>query len=226
MIWNHGKAILEALLLASPEPLSLKRIAEVIGLDEKDARILVEDLSKEYEQPGRGLHIREMAGGYVLTTRPEYAEYVEQLLQPKARGLSHAALETLAIIAYRQPITKAEMEGVRGVKVDHAVQTLVERGLVREVGRKDAPGRPVLYGTTQQFLQYFGLKDLSELPPLELDTSDAQLILKQHRSRVQGQATLLTSEGAAEPPTPEASDMDKLEQESAHQQVDEEDRAS
>ena len=178
MIWNHGKAILEAILLASPEPLSVKKIAEVIGLDEKDARILVEDLRKEYQQPGRGLYVQEMGGGWVLTTRPEYVEYVERLNTPKGKGLSHAALETLAIIAYRQPITKAEIEGVRGVKVDRSVETLIERRLVKEVGRKEAPGRPMLYGTTKEFLQYFGLKDLADLPPLSVDTSDAQLILR------------------------------------------------
>lgn len=178
MIWNHGKAILEAILLASPEPLSVKRIAEVIGLDEKDARILVDDLKKEYSQPGRGLLLQELAGGYVLTTRPEYGEYVEKLLAPKGKGLSHAALETLAIVAYRQPITKAEIEGVRGVKVDRSIETLLERGLIRDVGRKEGPGRPILYGTTKEFLTYFGLKDLSELPPLSVDTSDAQLILR------------------------------------------------
>lgn len=178
MIWNHGKAILEAILLASPEPLSVKRIAEVIGLDEKDARILVDDLKKEYSQPGRGLLLQELAGGYVLTTRPEYGEYVEKLLAPKGKGLSHAALETLAIVAYRQPITKAEIEGVRGVKVDRSIETLLERGLIRDVGRKEGPGRPILYGTTKDFLTYFGLKDLSDLPPLSVDTSDAQLILR------------------------------------------------
>ncbi|HEY8347801.1 MAG TPA: SMC-Scp complex subunit ScpB [Symbiobacteriaceae bacterium] len=178
MIWKHGTAILEAILLASPEPLTIRRIAEVMGLEEREARILMEDLRKQYDQPGRGLCIREMAGGYVLTTRPEYAEYVERLLQPKSRGLSHAALETLAIIAYRQPITKPEIEAIRGVKVDRVVEMLLERRLIREVGRKDAPGRPVLYGTTQEFLQYFGLRDLSELPPVSLDTSDAGLILK------------------------------------------------
>jgi segregation and condensation protein B len=196
MIWNHGKAILEAILLASPEPLSVKRIAEVMGLDEKDARILVEDLRKEYQQPGRGLYIQEMAGGYVLTTRPEYADYVEKLVQPRGKGLSHAALETLAIIAYRQPITKAEIEGVRGVKVDRAVETLLERRLIREVGRKEAPGRPVLYGTTREFLQYFGLKDLSELPPVSVDTADAGLILKQ-RGEQGPQPTFLDEDRAS-----------------------------
>jgi len=180
MIWNHGKAILEAILLAAPDPLPLKRISEVMGLDEKDARILVDDLRKEYQQPGRGLYVQEIAGGYVLTTRPEYAEYVEKLLQPRGRGLSHAALETLAIVAYRQPITKAEIEGVRGVSVDRSIETLLERRLVRELGRKESPGRPVLFGTTKEFLQYFGLRDVSELPSLTVDTSDAALILKTH----------------------------------------------
>lgn len=178
MIWNHGQAILEAILLASPEPLTIKRIAEVMGMGEKDARILMEDLQKEYQQPGRGLYIQEVAGGFALTTRPEYAEYVEKLLQPRGKGLSHAALETLAIIAYRQPITKAEIEGVRGVKVDRSIETLLERRLIKELGRKDAPGRPMLYGTTKDFLQYFGLRDVSDLPPLAIDTSDSQLILK------------------------------------------------
>lgn len=177
MIWNHGKAILEAILLASTEPLTIKRIAEVIGLDEKDARILMEDLSAEYQQPGRGLRIHEMAGGFVLTTRPEYAEFVDRLLQPRSRGLSHAALETLSIIAYRQPITRAEIEGVRGVKVDRALETLVDRRLVVEVGRKEAPGRPVLYGTTKEFLQYFGLNDIKDLPPISLEDAQPGLIL-------------------------------------------------
>jgi segregation and condensation protein B len=177
MIWNHGKAILEAILLASTEPLTVRKIAEVIGLDEKDSAILIDDLRKEYQQPGRGLYIQEMAGGYVLTTRPEYAAYVEKLIQPKSRGLSHASLETLAIIAYRQPITRAEIEGVRGVKVDRSLEPLVDRKLIRELGRKEAPGRPVLYGTTREFLHYFGLSDLKGLPPITVDTSEAGLIL-------------------------------------------------
>lgn len=179
MTWNYGMAILEAILLASAEPLSIKRIAEVIGLDEKDAVILVEDLRQEYLQKGRGITIAEIAGGFVLTTRPEYADYVDKLLQPRNKGLSHAAIETLAIIAYRQPITRAEVEAVRGVKIDRSLETLMERNLIKEVGRREAPGRPILYGTTREFMQYFGLKDLSELPKLELDTSDSGLIHKQ-----------------------------------------------
>jgi len=198
MIWNHGKAILEAILLASPEPLSIHRIGEVMGLDEKDAGILMDDLRKEYQQPGRGLHIQEIAGGFVLTTRPDYAEYVEKLLQPKGKGLSHAALETLAIVAYRQPVTKAEIEGVRGVKADRSIETLVERRLIKEVGRKETPGRPMIYGTTPDFLQYFGLRDISDLPPLSLDTSDAQLILKAQDKVAAPDVELLVNTGSGD----------------------------
>jgi segregation and condensation protein B len=179
MTWNYGRAILEAILLASPEPLPVKRISDVMGLDERDVRHLIDDLRKDYQQPGRGLYLTEMAGGLVLTTRPEFADYVEKLLQPRHKGLSHAGLETLAIIAYRQPITKAEIEAVRGVSVDSALETLLEKRMIREVGRKESPGRPILYGTTREFMQYFGLKDLSDLPQLEVDTSDAALILRQ-----------------------------------------------
>ncbi|MCG0239038.1 MAG: SMC-Scp complex subunit ScpB [Firmicutes bacterium] len=167
MIWDFGKAVVEALLLASPEPLTAARIAEVLGVEEREARILIDDLRRDYQAPGRGLAIREVAGGYQLVTRPELADYVERLLAPKGRGLSPAALETLAIIAYRQPITRAEIEAVRGVSVERILDNLLERRLIREVGRRDGPGRPILYGTTQEFLTYFGLKDLSELPPVE-----------------------------------------------------------
>jgi segregation and condensation protein B len=184
MIWDYGKAVLEAIMLASPEPLTVKKIAEVMGLDEKDARILVDDLRKEYQQPGRGLYVQEMAGGYVLTTRPEYAPFVEKLLAPRGKGLSHAALETLSIIAYRQPVTKAEIEGVRGVNVDRAVETLLERRLVKEMGRKDSPGRPMLFGTTNEFLQYFGLNALGDLPPMAIDTSEAGLIQRAAKEEI------------------------------------------
>jgi segregation and condensation protein B len=197
--WTHGMAILEALLLASPEPLTLRRIAEVIGLDEKDAKILLNDVIKDYQEQGRGLVVKEIAGGFLLTTRADLSPYVEKLLAPRARGLSHSALETLSIIAYRQPITRAEIEGVRGVNVDRPIQSLLERRLIQEVGRKETPGRPVLYGTTKEFLAYFGLASLEDLPPLNLDTSQAGLI-------VDTGAAALAPEPAAEPsaePAPE-----------------------
>lgn len=178
MKWTHGMAILEALLLASPEPLTLRRIAEVIGLDEKDGRLLLDDLIRAYAEAERGLVIKEIAGGYLLTTRADLAPFVERLVAPRARGLSHAALETLSIIAYRQPVTRAEIEGVRGVKVDRSLESLSERRLIQEVGRKETPGRPLLYGTTKEFLAYFGLASIEDLPPLNLDTSQAGLIVE------------------------------------------------
>lgn len=166
MIWLQGKAIIEALLFVSDGPLPLKRIAEVVGLDEVTAREIIDALKKDFQQPGRGLVLKEAAGGFVLATRPEVADFVEKLLTPRGTGLSHAALETLAIIAYKQPVTQREIEQIRGVSVDSSLSTLVERRLVREMGRKDAPGRPVLYGTTKDFLLYFGLRDIGDLPPL------------------------------------------------------------
>ncbi len=178
MIWDHGKGILEALLHASPDPLPLKTIGAVIGLDEKEARLLVEDLRAEYQGSGRGLMLREVAGGYQLVTKPEFASYVERLLTPRGKGLSHAALETLAIIAYRQPITKAEVEAVRGVNSERVVEGLCERRLVREVGRREGPGRPHLYGTTTEFLTYFGLKDLKDLPQVEPQDEGGHSLLR------------------------------------------------
>lgn len=176
MIWEHGKAVVEALLLAAPEPLSVTRLAELLGVEEREVRLLLDDLRADCRAPGRGVQVREVAGGFQLVTKPDFADYVEKLLQPRPRGLSTAALETLAIIAYRQPITKAEIEAVRGVNVDGVVSVLVERGLVRELGRKEAPGRPLLFGTSQDFLAYFGLKSLDDLPPVEPAAQGGSLV--------------------------------------------------
>lgn len=194
MLWNHGKAILEALLLAAPEPLTPARIAEVIGIEEREVRILVDDLRREYTQPGRGLMVREVAGGFQLVTRPELADYVERLLQPRGRGLSHAALETLAIIAYRQPVTKGQIEAVRGVNVDRLVDSLLERRLIKELGRKEAPGRPILYGTTRDFLTYFGLKSLADLPPVAPEEEGRSLLDRLPADAEMGEAEAATAE--------------------------------
>lgn len=166
MPWPQGKAIVEALLLASPEPLSLRRLAEVMEMDERSARTLIDDLRLEYEATSRGIVLQEVAGGYQLVTNPACAAWVEKLVAPRASSLSHAALETLAIIAYRQPVTRGDVEQLRGVNADGAIRTLLQRRMIKEVGRREVPGRPILYGTTKEFLLYFGLKDLSELPAL------------------------------------------------------------
>ena len=164
---------LEALLFVSGEPLPAERMARVLGVPEAVVRDALQRLAAACRAPGRGLELVEVAGGWQLVTRPEYARAVEELLRPRRQALSRAALETLAIIAYRQPVTRAEIEAIRGVQSEAGLRTLLERGLIREVGRKEAPGRPILYGTTPLFLQQFGLRDLSELPPPEQFRLDA-----------------------------------------------------
>ncbi|MDW7674528.1 MAG: SMC-Scp complex subunit ScpB [Bacillota bacterium] len=167
MFPKESKAIIEALLLVAYEPLTISKIAEVLELSEEDIEELIAELIESYNLEGRGFRIMNVAGGYQLTTRPEHAEYIEKLYQPVATGLSKASLETLAIIAYKQPITRSEIEVIRGVKVDRSLTTLSEKELIKEVGRKEGPGKPILYGTTNEFLQHFGLISLDELPSVE-----------------------------------------------------------
>lgn len=156
---------LECLLLASGGPVPLRRLAQALQCPEEEAESLLAELERHYE--GRGLMVQRVAGGYQLCTRPEYADYVTRLVAAQPEPLSRAALETLAVVAYRQPVTRAEVEAVRGARSDHHLRKLAERNLVREVGRKPGPGSPILYGTTELFLRHFGLNDLSDLPPLE-----------------------------------------------------------
>jgi segregation and condensation protein B len=162
------QAALEALLFASDAPLELARIAEVLHVAPDEARAAVEALRQACEASGRGLAVAEVAGGYRLVTRPELAPVLLRLqrLRLKSR-LSRAALETLAIVAYRQPISRPEIEQLRGVNADAVVTHLLERRLVRVVGRRETPGRPILYGTTRDFLEHFGLRELAELPPFD-----------------------------------------------------------
>lgn len=164
---RKNRAALECLLFVGGRPVSPVALARTLKISEREVEELVRELQELYEREGHGLQIRKVAGGYQMCTRPEYAAYIEELLKPELPSLSRAALETLAIIAYRQPITKAEIERLRGVKVDGVLANLLSRGLVKEVGRKDTPGRPILYGTTPLFLEHFGLESLKELPPLE-----------------------------------------------------------
>lgn len=159
---------LEALLFASDTPLPVERVSEVLEISLGDARLAVDSLRAACEEPGRGLAVVEVGGGIRLVTRPEHATVLMglQRLRLKSR-LSRAAVETLTIIAYRQPISRPEIEQLRGVGTESVLTHLLERRLVRVVGRKATPGRPVLYGTTREFLEHFGLRDLEELPPFE-----------------------------------------------------------
>jgi segregation and condensation protein B len=160
---------LEALLFASDAPLPVERAAEVLEVAPGDARAAVDALRAACEEPGRGLAVVEVGGGIRLVTRPEHAPVLMSLqrLRLKSR-LSRAAVETLTIVAYRQPISRPEIEQLRGVGTESVLTHLLERRLVRVVGRKATPGRPVLYGTTREFLEHFGLRNLEELPPFEL----------------------------------------------------------
>jgi segregation and condensation protein B len=160
-------ATLEALLFASPDPLPRERLAELLPeLSAEELAAALAALRARYASPESGLMLDEVAGGFRLATRPEVADTLARLSAVRPSRLSRPALETLAIIAYRQPITKAEVEAVRGVNIDGVLKTLGERGLIRILGRKREPGRPMLYGTSKAFLEYFGFQDLSELPTL------------------------------------------------------------
>ncbi len=173
--------IVEALLFATDEPLSLRQLIDIHALiAEKEPRRkvttevlldIMEKLNAEYEQAGRAFRIVKIAGGYQFATRPEYGVWLGAMVKEKSkRKLSVFALESLAVIAYKQPVTKPEIEAIRGVNADYVLRTLLERNLVSIVGRAATPGRPLLYGTTKDFLKHFGINDLSDLPkPREID---------------------------------------------------------
>lgn len=171
MEYKEARAAIEAMVFASPRPVTAREMGEILGIDPRTADAIVDDLRREYDQEGRGMQIVFVAGGYQMATRPAHADYIARLNVGTRQALSRPALETVAMIAYKQPITRAELETIRGVRVDGVLSTLIERGLVRPVGRKKAPGRPVLYGTTPEFLRWFGLASLDDLPPIQGDAA-------------------------------------------------------
>ncbi|MBH8601729.1 SMC-Scp complex subunit ScpB [Thermoactinomyces sp. CICC 23799] len=163
------KAVMEGLLFAAGEEgMSIKELADVTGLEKHEVEQCLHDLRVDYKEQQRGIQIVKVAQVYQMTTLPEHAPYFEKMAQaPNRSRLSRAALETLAIIAYRQPITRVEIEEIRGVKSERVLQVLSRKGLIREAGRAEGAGRPILYGTSKDFLDYFGLNDIEELPPPE-----------------------------------------------------------
>jgi len=164
---SEQRRAVEALVLASPEPVSPARLAELVpGATQAEARALVEELNAEYAEQGRAFQIASAAGGFRLQTLPEFAELVQQLQPTRPLRLSRAALETLAIVAYRQPVTRTEVENVRGVDAGAVIKSLLDRHLVRIAGHREVPGRPLLYATTRRFLEVFGLEKLEDLPTL------------------------------------------------------------
>jgi len=162
------KSILECLIFTSETPLTLDKIKGILeDIPKKELKQLIEELMQEYQDLKRGIFIREVAHGYQFCTKSEYANWIQKLRKTKPYHLSQPTLETLAIIAYKQPLTKAEVEAIRGVDCAGVLKTLLERKLLTILGRKDVVGRPFLYGTTSKFLEVFGLENLASLPPME-----------------------------------------------------------
>lgn len=167
---NDIKEIIKALLFAWGDPLDIKTISDICELDIEEIERAIEELRSEMDSSKDGLKIIRMNSSYQLISRDIYFDYVKKLLSEKPKNnLSNASIETLSIIAYKQPVTKMQIEKIRSVKSDGPVNTLLDRGLIEEVGRLDTPGKPILYGTSDIFLRSFGIEDLSELPDINMD---------------------------------------------------------
>ncbi|MDD5437198.1 MAG: SMC-Scp complex subunit ScpB [Candidatus Omnitrophica bacterium] len=183
---EQSKRIVEALLFVSDKPVSLDTLKEVLReVESTEIRTIIEELNAEYISSTRSFAIKEIAGGFQMLTDPVYSKWISALYKRPPDRLSGPALETLAIIAYRQPLTRIQIEMIRGVNVDGVLHTLEERNLIRSRGRAEGPGRPILYGTTTEFLQHFGLKSLEELPKLkEFKESDLDFVKEKEKHEV------------------------------------------
>jgi len=166
MFYQHLKGPMEAMLFAAGDPLKPERLSELLDIPLEHVHEMLQELQADMEKPERGLCLMQVAGGYQMCAKPELASVVEKLAIHQDARLSPAALETLSIIAFKQPVTRQEVEYIRGVQSDGVINTLVERRMVKEVGRKETIGRPILFGTTEEFLSCFGLNSLEELPTL------------------------------------------------------------
>ena len=174
------RATVESLLFITNEPLTSSQIAELAEIEEDDVLDVLDWLQEAYSDASKGIGVMKLGDGYIMAIKQDYLPYVEKLYRPQMSTLSMAALETLAIIAYKQPVTRGEVELIRGVKADKIVQNLIAKELIEEKGRKDAPGRPILYGTTRKFLQYFNIESLDQLPEnklLQLDPAEAESLV-------------------------------------------------
>jgi segregation and condensation protein B len=207
-------AVIESMLLASGAPVPLARLVEALdGPGRREVAAALRVLGDSYEREGRGLRLVYVAGGHQLRSAPEHGHWVRRLLGGRPPRLSRPMLETLAIIAYRQPCTRPEIEAIRGVDADAVLNTLLERRLIRILGRKDAPGRPMLYGTTKEFLEVFGLPDVHALPPLgELaEGADALMARAESAGQEPAAATAPTAPAADAGPAAPAGDGDAVE---------------
>ncbi|MBF0225557.1 MAG: SMC-Scp complex subunit ScpB [Desulfobacterales bacterium] len=175
------KSIIECIFFVSEAPLSITQIKKVIpNFESKEITEAILDLKNEYEHRKGGFYLCEVAGGYQFRTRPEYKEWVALMVKPSPIRLSKAALETLAIIAYKQPVIRSDIEYIRGVDSGNSVRLLLERKLIKILGRKDVPGRPIIYGTSKEFLEIFGLKDIKDLP-FPQDIPNVQPLIQQQK---------------------------------------------
>ena len=167
------EAVVESILFVSGEAVELGVIADAIEMDKATTKAIIRTLADKYEEEQRGIRIVELEGAYQMCTAPQCFEFIRSIYKSTRRqGLTQSLLETLAIVAYRQPVTKAQIEEIRGVSADHAVNKLVEKGLICEVGRMDTPGRPITFGTTKDFLRYFGFSSTKELPEFQESSID------------------------------------------------------
>ena len=168
------KSVLESLLFAWGEPLNIGEISRILNLPASDVSRVLNDMVRQFEEDsGRGLIIQRFGNSYQITTKKENFEFIQNLLQTTVnRNLSNAAMETLSIIAYKQPVTRVEIEMIRGVKCSNVVKGLLDKGLIKEVGKLDKPGRPTLYATTDEFLRHFGLNSIDELPALNIEPEE------------------------------------------------------
>lgn len=165
---DNLKAIVEALLFASSKPLTIDTLSEASGIDKAGLRDVLKALQEEYSSRSRGFSLEEVAGGFQLRSDPRFSDQIGKLYAARSRRrMTRSSLESLAIIAYRQPVTRAEVESIRGVDSGAVLKNLLSLSMIRILGRKEAPGRPILYGTTREFLEYFGLRDIESLPTLE-----------------------------------------------------------
>lgn len=178
------KAIIESLLFVAENSVSVEQIRQVMPeINGEDIRAAIEDLKGEYSARNGGFTLHEVAGGFQFRSRPEYREYIRRIVQPAPPRLSKPALETLAIIAYRQPVLRSEIEQIRGVHSGNTLRLLLERKLIRVLGRREIPGRPLVYATTQKFLETFDLKSLKDLPtPKDIEGMDLSALLSDHQA--------------------------------------------
>lgn len=190
---QKAEAVLEAVLFTMGESVEISRLAAVLEMDKKEVKQILEDMQKRYEEEERGIFLLRLEDSVQLSTKAEMYEYLIKIAKtPRKMVLTDTVLETLSIIAYKQPVTRLEIERIRGVSCDHAVNKLLEYDLITELGRLDAPGRPLLFGTTEQFLRCFGVRSLDELPEL------SAMQVEEFKQQAEAEAGILSTGGEAE----------------------------